>query len=144
MFGIGLQDYYIVCKAIDRTSNDDSPALRIRKASAWAIPRITMFASIEVSAFLIAAMTSVPGLQDFCICAAICILSHYKAVLTLFLPAMFWDLTRMHNRKGDILFWCFGERFCCNGRFLSPKKRDFSGLGETSADDIDKAKILSK
>lgn len=144
LVGIGLQDYYIVCKAIDRTPNEDSPSLRIRKASAWSIPRITMFVAIEVSTLLFAAfVTSVPGLHDFCICVALCILSHYKAVLTLFLPAMLWDLTRMHNRKGDIFMWCCGERFCCNARLLSEKKKDFSGLGPTPAEDLDKDKILA-
>ena len=58
-----------------------------------------------------------------------CILLLYVSMMTLYLPAVYWDTQRVYKRKTE----CFGAFCCaedsklfCKGRFLDQTKKNYS------------------
>jgi len=90
--GLGVDDLFVVCVAIDQSPHTLSPEERIKEALAKAGPLITMTSLINVFTLLGGSLTTQVGLSSFCVYAAVCVMMLYITVLTLFLPVAVWDL----------------------------------------------------
>lgn len=135
MLGIGVDDMFVICNAIDQTSFELSPAERVKKGMKHAGASITLTSLTDAMAFFIGVISSVPATKGLCMCAGLGVVALYVAVLTIFLPFVVWDIYRVHQRRTD----CCGA-FCCKedsrlflkGRFLNPAQKKFSNLDTAS------------
>ena len=131
MLGIGVDDMFVICNAIDQTSFDLSPGERIKKGMAHAGPSITITSLTDCIAFFTGSTSSLLAIQSLCIYAGVTVVMLYVCVLTVFLPFVVWDTQRVHKQQKE----CCGAFFCkddsavfCGARFLTSSQKKFSGL----------------
>ena len=108
-----------------------SPNERFRIGLTHAGPSITITSVTNAIAFFTGSMTKIAALNSFCLFAGITVTTLYVAALTIFSPWFLQDLRRQHDLKGDCCGACCCKEdsvFCCQGRFLSKRQREFSGL----------------
>ena len=136
LIGIGVDDMFVICNALDQTDLKASAAERIREAIKHAGPSITITSLTNTLAFAFGALNSLTALRSFCVFASICILMLYLVVMTVFLSVVVWDTRRVANKKGECcgLFMCkLYSVFCCKGFFLSKKMIKYGDVN-TAAD----------
>ena len=124
LIGIGVDDMFVICNAIDQTDLHATAAERVRKAMQHAGPSITITSLTNSLAFAFGGLNSLTALRSFCVFAAVCILMLYLIVMTTFLCVVVWDTERVGRKRGECcgLFMCkMYSIFCCKGFFLSPK-----------------------
>ena len=134
LIGIGVDDMFVICNAVDQTDLQAPANERIRKAMQHAGPSITITSLTNCLAFAFGGINSLTALRSFCVFAAVCILMLYLIVMTVFLCVVVWDTERVGRRKGECcgLFMCkLRSICCCRGFFLSKKQVRF-GDGTTS------------
>lgn len=124
LIGIGVDDMFVICNAIDQTDLNSPAAERIRKAMIHAGPSITITSLTNSLAFAFGGINSLTALRSFCLFAAACIMMLYLIVMTFFLSVAVWDTERVGRKKGE----CCGACCCamksplfCRGFFLTPK-----------------------
>ena len=129
MLGIGIDDLFVICNAIDQTSLYLPAKERMMIAMRHAGPSITITSLTNSLAFLTGLSNSTLVIQSFCVHSAISILALYLSVFTIFLPVAYWDTYRVSKRWGE----CFGLCFCredsilfCKGKLLSKRQREYS------------------
>ena len=122
MLGIGVDDIFVIINSLDQVSMSMPPAKRIRLAMRHAGPTITITSLTNALAFLAAMSSQLVALKSFSIFCCTCILLLYISMMTLYLPAVYWDTQRVSKRKTE----CFGAFCCaedsklfCKGRFLA-------------------------
>lgn len=94
LVGIGVDDMFVICNAIDQTPDHLSVKDRLRLGMSHAGPSISITSMTNCMAFLFGAFTSLVGLNSLCIYSTLCIMFLYISVLTIFLPVVTWDLRR--------------------------------------------------
>lgn len=122
MLGIGVDDMFVICNAIDQTSLKHSPEERLTEALSHAGASITITSFTNALAFLSGYMSTIPAVKSFCIFAFITIMVLYITFLTAFVPFIYWDTKRVAKRRKE----CCGLVFCaedsllfCRGKLLS-------------------------
>ena len=129
MLGIGVDDMFVICNALDQVSLNHSPEQRLKEAMRHAGPSITITTLTNCLAFLSGSATTIPAIKSFCLYSAVTIVMLYLSVLTLFVPFMYWDTRRVASRNKECLglFFCSEDSvMCCKGRFISEPQRIFS------------------
>ena len=96
---------------------------RLEIAMHHAGPSITITSMTNALAFMSGTASSIPAMADYAWFCAVCILMLYFSVLTIFLPAVYWDTLRVQHRWGD----CFGLFFCREDSILFNKGEFLSG-----------------
>ena len=128
LIGIGVDDMFVICNAVDQTDLNESAAIRIKKAMQHAGPSITITSLTNTLAFAFGGLNSLTSLRSFCLFAAACVMMLYLIVMTLFLAVVIWDTERVGRKKGECcgLFMCkMDSIFCCKGFFLSAKQKRY-------------------
>ena len=113
MLGIGVDDMFVICNAVDQTKMTLPPAQRIKQAMRHAGPSISITSLTNALAFLAGSVSSIIAVQSFCIFCAVTITMLYLSVLTVFLPIVYWDTLRVSMRKPE----CCGA-FCCHPKSI--------------------------
>ena len=129
LMGIGIDDMFVICNALDQTPLHLPADKRLKLALKHAGPSITITSLTNALAFFSGAISIIPSLASFSFYCAISVLVLYFSVLTIFLPMVYWDTLRVSKRYGD----CFGLFFCkedsvlfCRGQLLPKPMRNFS------------------
>jgi predicted RND superfamily exporter protein len=137
LIGIGGDDMFVIANAIDQTSFHLSYHERFKIGLAHAGPSVSITTFTNALAFYFGTFTPIPALSDFCVFACFCVMVLYGAVLTVFLSIIAWDTKRIRERKGECCGMCCCKEdswICCNGRFLSVKQKEYSGIEITDKD----------
>ena len=124
LIGIGVDDMFVCCNAIDQTPFHLDPIERLKLGFAHAGPSITITSFTNCLAFYFGSMQPLPALSDFCVFAGLCVICLYGAVLTIFLCIVAWDVKRVSKYNRDCCGCCCCKEdsiICCGGRCLSEK-----------------------
>lgn len=124
LIGIGVDDMFVICNAVDQQDLNLPASERIRKAMQHAGPSITITSLTNSLAFAFGGINSLTALRSFCLFAAMCILMLYLIVMTVFLCVVVWDTERVGRKKGECCGLCMcgmNNPMCCRGFFLSGK-----------------------
>ena len=123
MLGIGVDDMFVVCNAIDQVPLNLPTSERIKRGMQHAGPSITITSLTDCMAFFIGSTNSMLAIKSFCIFCGVTVIMLYLSVITIFLSVVVWD-TRRVERKGKE---CCGMCCCkedsvlfCSGLFLTP------------------------
>ena len=137
LIGIGVDDMFVICNAVDQTDLKKPAKERIREAMQHAGPSITITSLTNALAFAFGGLNSLTALRSFCLFAAMSILMLYLIVMTVFLAVVVWDTERVGRKKGECCGACMCKQdsiFCCRGFFLSPKMIAYGTLHDDQAD----------
>jgi Niemann-Pick C1 protein len=124
LIGIGVDDMFVICNAVDQTDLFKPANERIREAMKHAGPSITITSLTNTLAFAFGGLNSLTSLRSFCLFAAACVMMLYLVVMSVFLCVVIWDTERVGRKKGECcgLFMCkMDSIFCCRGSCLSAK-----------------------
>lgn len=133
LIGIGVDDMFVICNAVDQTDLKKPAAERIVEAMKHAGPSITITSLTNALAFAFGGLNSLTSLQSFCLFAAASIVALYLVVMTVFLCVVIWDTERISRKKGECCGLCCCKQYsllCCKGFFLSPKMIAYGTLVE--------------
>ena len=131
LVGIGVDDMFVICNALDQTDLKQEAAERFHHALGHAGPAITITSLTNVLAFAFGATSSMPGLKKFCGLSSVCIVCLYLSCMTLFVAVVTWDTRRVERKQKECCGGCACKEdtiICCKAKFLSPKQREYSGL----------------
>jgi Niemann-Pick C1 protein len=131
LIGIGADDMFVICNALDQTNLNDPIEKRFKVAFANAGSSITITSFTNAISFIVGSTTPIIALGSFCIYAACAVIGLFFSVLTVFSCVLVWDTKRQINKKGDCCRLCFCKEdsvCCCRGQFLSLKQKEFSGI----------------
>lgn len=131
LIGIGADDMFVICNAMDQTSLNDPLEKRFKEAMSKSGPSIVITSITNACSFLAGSVTPTSAMNSFCIYAALSISFLFFTCLTVFSCFMVWDTKRQIKRKGDCCGLCFCREdsfFCCRAKFLTPEQKIFSGL----------------
>ena len=98
MLGIGVDDIFVICNAIDQTPLSLPASKRLRLAMRHAGPTITITSLTNAFAFLAAISSTILAIQSFSFMAFACVIFLYLAVMTIFVPAACWDTVKVEKR----------------------------------------------
>jgi len=141
LIGIGVDDMFVICNAVDQTDLRAPAKERIIKALQHAGPSITITSLTNALAFFFGGVNSLTALRSFCIFAGACIIMLYFIVMSVFLCVVVWDTERVGRKKGECcgLFCCkMDSIICCKGFFLSPKQLSY-GTVEVDEKNIERS-----
>ena len=128
LIGIGADDLFVMCGAIDQTDYKDSTKDRLRHAIGHAGPAITITSLTNALAFAFGATGSLEALSSFCLFASMSIVMLYFTVLCLFLPVLVWDTRRVEKKTKECCGLCCCPEttpLCCCGKCLSFEQMDY-------------------
>lgn len=127
LIGIGVDDMFVICNAVDQIEYTKSARERITEAFKHAGPAITITSLTNSLAFAFGAANSLIALSSFCGFASVSIIMLYLSAITTFLCVLIWD-TKCVSKH------CFGLfrnkvffNICCCGIFASPRQREHLG-----------------
>jgi len=129
LVGIGVDDMFVMCNAIDQVPYTKTHGERIWMALSHAGPAITITSLTNALAFAFGGTTSLEALKSFCLFACVCIVMLYLLVNTLFLAVVVWDTRRVEKKNKECCGACFCKEesfICCGGYFLSKMQREFT------------------
>lgn len=132
LFGIGVDDCFVIASAVDQTDPRDAIEVRMKEAMIHAGTSITITSLTNSIAFFLGCLTSLSGLRSFCFFAGVGVLCLYLASMTIFSAALVWDMRRQINQIGDCCGLCRCKEdsiICCRGRLLSQKQREYPYRG---------------
>ena len=131
MLGIGVDDMFVLCNALDQTSFKLTPNERIRQALGHAGPSITITSLTNIFAFLSGYTSSIPAVKSFCFTAACCVMFLYLTMLTIFAPFLLWDTKRVGAKRRELCGVCCCSEdsiLFCRGSLLSKHQQAHSGI----------------
>ena len=124
MLGIGVDDMFVICNALDQISLKLPAKERMIKALRHSGPSITITSLTNALAFLSGAYTNVPVVEGFCVYCCVTVGMLYLTVITIFLPVVYWDAKRISSRNKE----------CC-GLLRCSKNSIFFFKGKLLSDD---------
>lgn len=118
MFGIGMDNAFVISNTFDRVSKDNQHPLRERIALALsrAGTAVTVTSVTNSCAFLIGSMTEVPALRTFGMWAGVAVAMVYLVQTTFFVACLTLDARRQEQGRIDCLLCKRKEpssRDCC-------------------------------
>lgn len=131
MMGIGVDDMFVLCNAVDQTSMKLPATERLRIAVRHAGPSITLTSLTNAVAFFAGTASSMLAIRSFCVYCGVTICMLYTGMLTIYLPLIFWDTVRVERRKTEFCGLCFcaeDSMLFCGGKYLSVPQKEFSGI----------------
>lgn len=133
LVGIGADDMFVMCNAVDQTDYKKTATERITDALSHAGPAITITSLTNCLAFAFGATSSLVALKSFCGFASITILMLYLTVMTMFLCMVVWDTRRVEKKTGECCGICSAicsetSIICCGGKCTSPKQKEYMGV----------------
>ena len=131
MLGIGVDDMFVICNALDQSSLRQPLKDRFVKAIQHAGSTITITSFTNVFAFMAGSYSSIPVIQSFCMHCALTILCLYLSVMSIFLCFVYWDAYRISKKCGECcgLFFCKENSILCfKGKLLSDAQKEYSGI----------------
>ena len=133
ILGIGVDDMFVICNAVDQTPLDLPASKRIKLAMRHAGPSITITSLTDCLAFFIGSTSSLLAIKAFCIFTGVTIIMLYFTVITVFLSAVVYDTRRVAANRRDACGLCFckeDSKICCSGKLLNPKQQIYSKIKE--------------
>ncbi|CAB9499475.1 Pick C1-like protein 1 [Seminavis robusta] len=106
VFGVGLDDTFIITGAYLRTDTSMDTEERIRSAMLEAGPSITATTLTTASAFLLGLSSSVPGIFWLCLYAFPTIIILYLYQITFFVAILSLDQRRINANRVDVIICC--------------------------------------
>ena len=94
LLGVGVDDMFVICNAVDQTDINKSAAERMTEALSHAGPSISITSFTNSAAFFLGALTELLAIRSFCIYAGFAILTLYFVCITVFAAALVIDLRR--------------------------------------------------
>ena len=131
MLGIGVDDIFVICNALDQQKLEQSTETRFISALRHAGPAITITSLTNALAFLSGALSSIPIIQSFCMFCSLTIMMLYLSVMTMFLCVVYWDASRVAKKRRECCGLCFCKEnsfLFCRGKLLSESQQKFSGI----------------
>ena len=133
LIGIGVDDMFVMCNAVDQTDLNQPAFTRIHKALGHAGPAITVTSLTNALAFAFGALSSLEALKSFCLFASMCIVFLYLTVMTVFLSVVVWDTKRVEKKWTEccnICSLCCGETnpLCCCGVCTTHKQKVYCNV----------------
>ena len=130
LLGIGVDDMFVMCNAIDQTDLKQKASVRLHIALGHAGPAITITSLTNALAFAFGALSSLEALKSFCLFASMCIVMLYLTVMTVFLAVVTWDTKRVEKKWTEccnLTSFCCSETnwMCCCGVFTTPKQKEY-------------------
>ncbi|KAI3436838.1 hypothetical protein D9Q98_006248 [Chlorella vulgaris] len=101
VLAVGVDNMFILAAALQQQRPEHPLPHRMGLALAAVGPSITLAASCEVVAFAVGAMTSMPALRNFSICAALAVLLDYLLQVTAFVALLALDTHRLEQGRYD-------------------------------------------
>ena len=129
MLGIGVDDIFVIINSLDQVSFNLPTTERLKLALRHAGPTISITSLTNALAFLAAMSSQLVALQSFSIFSFSCILLLYTAMMTLYLPVVYWDTQRVAKRNKEccgLLCCAEDSKLFCKGRFLAQSKHNYS------------------
>lgn len=138
VLAVGVDNMFVLAHAAARQDPNLPLDLRISQALAVAGPSITLAASCETLAFLLGAITPMPAVRNFSLCAALAVLLDFILQVTMFVAFLSLDLKRMEAGRLDLAPCITAQQICKltgKGKTLSPQEeRDYGGLNGLEED----------
>lgn len=137
MLGIGVDDMFVICNAIDQQPYHLPQRERIRKGMMHAGPSVTITSLTDCVAFFIGARSSIVAIQAFCVFAGVTVIMLYLTQVTIFLCFVVWDSRRVSCRFHECCYLCFCKEdsvIFCKGKFMTPNQRAFFEMGKRKQD----------
>lgn len=131
ILGIGVDDMFVICNAIDQVPINLPPSERVKRGMQHAGPSITITSLTDCMAFFIGSTSSMLAIKAFCVFCGVTVIMLYLSVITIFLSVVVWDTHRVAKRGKECCgLCCCGEDslLFCQGRFLTPNQRKYSNL----------------
>ena len=104
---IGVDNMFILAAAVDaragRHGLPDAAATALALAAVG--PSILLAAACEASAFALGALTSMPALRHFSLCAAAAVALDFALQITVFVAVLALDLRRVRRGRADLAPW---------------------------------------
>ena len=91
MLGLGLDDMFVICNALDQQSLFKSRDRRLKRAIARSGPSITLTSLTDAFTFAVGSTSSIPVVKSFCIYCSVSIVFLYIGILSIYLPILYWD-----------------------------------------------------
>lgn len=104
IFGIGLDDAFVIKKAIDRTNHLKEPTERVADMLHDIGMSITLTTITSTVAFSLGALSTIPFIQWLCLYAFPTIIIVYLYQLTFFTACVVLDEQRINDRRRDCCF----------------------------------------
>ena len=141
MLGIGVDDMFVICNAVDQQPLTLPASERIKRGMLHAGPSITITSLTDAIAFFIGSTSSLLSVKAFCVYCGVTVIMLYSCVITFFLSVLVCDVHRVERRGKECCGLCCcaeDSAICCSGRFLTPLQREFSGIQDGERAPINK------
>ena len=106
MFGIGLDDSFIIAGAYDRTDSRKDCVDRIHETFEDVGVSITLTSITSATAFALGCISSIPAVYWLCLYAFPTILIDFIYQVTFFVALIAIDERRVRENRRDCCFWC--------------------------------------
>lgn len=100
IFGIGLDDVFVVTRALDEVEENDKLADKLSNAGS----AITVTTITNTIVFLLGAISTLPALRYFALWAAIVVFFDWWFEITFYSAAMSLDVRRQTGKRRDCCF----------------------------------------
>jgi Niemann-Pick C1 protein len=94
LLGIGVDDMFVICNAVDQTDINKPTLDRIQEAFAHAGPSITLTSMTDAIAFFCGSSSSIMALKSFCVFAGLSIAMLFYGIITIFSAVLVFDMRR--------------------------------------------------
>ena len=102
IFGVGIDDMFIIVDELDRTRPDQTVPKRIGAVMRKVGPAITMTTMTDLLAFAVGTSSKFPSIIYFCTYAALSITFAFLFLVTVFVAFMSYDCRRMKAGRRDM------------------------------------------
>lgn len=100
---IGVDNMFVLTHALSRQDGRLPLAERAGRSLAESGPSITLAAAAEVAAFALGALTPMPAVRNFSLCAAAAVALDFALQVTTFVALLVLDTERVERRRVDCL-----------------------------------------
>ena len=102
IFGVGIDDMFIIVDELDRTHPDQTVPKRIGTVMRIVGPAVTMTTMTDLLAFAVGTSSKFPSIIYFCTYAALSITFAFLFLVTVFVVFMSYDCRRMNAGRRDM------------------------------------------
>ena len=103
IFGVGIDDMFIIVDELDRTHPDQTIPKRVCEVMRHAGPAISLTTITDLLAFSVGTTSKFPAIAYFCTYAALAIAFSFFFLATVFVAFMVYDCKRMNAGRRDMV-----------------------------------------